>query len=80
MVPRGVLLSMDGGMGLHSCIAQVNFERKHVIHELNRAKIQVPRISIQYAVDPVEHSRVSGSGPQPPDHALIGSRSPVQQH
>ncbi|WMV26585.1 hypothetical protein MTR67_019970, partial [Solanum verrucosum] len=30
MVPRGVLFSMDGGMGLHSCIAQVDFERKHV--------------------------------------------------
>ncbi|WMV36787.1 hypothetical protein MTR67_030172, partial [Solanum verrucosum] len=22
---------MDGGMGLHSCIAQVNFERKHAV-------------------------------------------------
>ncbi|KAH0758077.1 hypothetical protein KY290_021570 [Solanum tuberosum] len=59
MVPRGVLLSMDGGMGLHSCIAQVDLERKHVTHELNRAKTQVPRISIQHAVDPAEHSRVS---------------------
>ncbi|WMV48063.1 hypothetical protein MTR67_041448 [Solanum verrucosum] len=29
MLPRGVLLSVDGGMGLHSCIAQVDFERKH---------------------------------------------------
>ncbi|KAH0637918.1 hypothetical protein KY289_037833 [Solanum tuberosum] len=30
MVPRGVLLSVDGGMGLHSCIAQIDFERMHV--------------------------------------------------
>ncbi|KAH0689004.1 hypothetical protein KY289_016362 [Solanum tuberosum] len=52
---------MDGGMGLHSYIAQVDLERKHVIHELNRAKTQVPRISIQHAVDPVEHPRVSVS-------------------
>ncbi|KAH0634429.1 hypothetical protein KY290_038555 [Solanum tuberosum] len=74
---------MDGGMGLHSYIAQVDLERKHVIHELNRAKLssshtrtfnvlmpvglhlmkmqtQVPRISILHAVDPAEHSRVSG--------------------
>ncbi|WMV60170.1 hypothetical protein MTR67_053555 [Solanum verrucosum] len=28
-----------------------------VIHESNRVKTQVPRISIQYAVDPVEHSK-----------------------
>ena len=29
MVPQGVLLSMNGGMRPHSCIAQVDFERKH---------------------------------------------------
>ncbi|WMV28627.1 hypothetical protein MTR67_022012 [Solanum verrucosum] len=52
---------MDGGMGLHSYIAQVDHERKHVIDELNRAKTQVPRISILHVVDPAEHSRVSVS-------------------
>ncbi|KAH0715586.1 hypothetical protein KY284_008491 [Solanum tuberosum] len=52
---------MDGGMGLHSCIAQADFERKHVIHESNRAKTQVPKISIQHVVNPAEHSRVSVS-------------------
>ncbi|WMV24004.1 hypothetical protein MTR67_017389 [Solanum verrucosum] len=50
---------MDGGMGLHSYIAQVDLERKNVIHELNRAKTQVPQISILHVVDPAEHSRVS---------------------
>ncbi|WMV30017.1 hypothetical protein MTR67_023402 [Solanum verrucosum] len=29
MVAQGVLLSMDGGMGLHSYIVQVDFEREH---------------------------------------------------
>ncbi|WMV37587.1 hypothetical protein MTR67_030972 [Solanum verrucosum] len=51
---------MDGVMGLHSYIAQVDLERKHVIQELNRAKTQVPQISILHVVDPAEHSRVSG--------------------
>ncbi|WMV32380.1 hypothetical protein MTR67_025765 [Solanum verrucosum] len=48
---------MDEGMGLHSYIAQVDLERKHVIHELNRAKTQVPQISILHVIDPAEHSR-----------------------
>ena len=29
MVPQGVLLCMSRGMRLHSCIAQVEFEREH---------------------------------------------------
>ncbi|WMV41861.1 hypothetical protein MTR67_035246 [Solanum verrucosum] len=29
MVPQGVLLSVNEGMRLHSCIAQVDFEREH---------------------------------------------------
>ncbi|WMV52160.1 hypothetical protein MTR67_045545 [Solanum verrucosum] len=52
---------MDGGMGLHSYIARVDLERKHVIRELNRAKIQVPQISILHIVDPAEHFSVSGT-------------------
>ncbi|WMV34415.1 hypothetical protein MTR67_027806 [Solanum verrucosum] len=62
---------MDGGMGLHSYIAQVDLERKHVIHELNRAKTQVPRISILHVVDPAEHSRVSGEPPCFPEDSII---------
>uniref|UniRef100_M1BMR2 Uncharacterized protein n=1 Tax=Solanum tuberosum TaxID=4113 RepID=M1BMR2_SOLTU len=52
MVPRGVLLSVDGGMGLHSYIAQVDLE-------IITMQTQVPRIIIQHTVGPVEHSRVS---------------------
>ena len=29
MVPQEVLLSMNGGMVLHSCIAQVSFESRY---------------------------------------------------
>ncbi|WMV58418.1 hypothetical protein MTR67_051803, partial [Solanum verrucosum] len=29
MVPQGVLLSMNGGMGLHSCVVQLDFDREH---------------------------------------------------
>ncbi|WMV40254.1 hypothetical protein MTR67_033639 [Solanum verrucosum] len=81
-------------MGLHSYIAQVDFERKHVICELYRAnrssshtrtfhvlmpvglhlvmmQTQVPRISIQYAVDPAEHTRVSVEPPCIPEDSII---------
>ncbi|WMV08710.1 hypothetical protein MTR67_002095 [Solanum verrucosum] len=42
-----------------------------VVHELNRDKTQVTRISIQYAVDRVEHSRVSGEPPCIPKDSVI---------
>ncbi|WMV59930.1 hypothetical protein MTR67_053315 [Solanum verrucosum] len=38
MIPQGVLLSMNGSMGLHSCIAQVDFERDHGMPFMNLFK------------------------------------------
>ncbi|WMV32509.1 hypothetical protein MTR67_025894 [Solanum verrucosum] len=42
-----------------------------VIHELNRAKTQVPRASIRFAVDPVEYFRVSGEPLCIPEDSVI---------
>ncbi|WMV53805.1 hypothetical protein MTR67_047190 [Solanum verrucosum] len=62
MVPRGVLFGMDGVLqALYIACVLLLYVLSSVIHELNRAKIQVPRISILHAVDPAEHSRVSDS-------------------
>ncbi|KAH0715767.1 hypothetical protein KY284_008672 [Solanum tuberosum] len=50
-----------------------------VIHELNRAKTQVPRISLLHVVDPAEHSRVSGEPPCFPEDSVSAElRKPGQ--